>query len=187
MSIQLTANDIEIAYKVLNHKMQGCTYHKDFMNAAEFYGLLGEFKFHEFHLVDELGEFRTLEKWIVRYVGEYPTVEGNYKRFLPDDIQKNKTDRLALKKADVQAMLIALRKAHLEWEALTEKTISENIGKCDSQVLRLMLDDMQRDQNNSVLLTERRWMFGNSVDWDMTVMMPMQLDEFEEFSEKLKG
>lgn len=186
MSIQLTETDIEIAYKVLKHKKQGTIYHKDFMNAAELYGLLGEFKFQEYHLVGELGEFRTLEKWIVRYVGEYPTVEGDFKRFLPNNMEKTKVDRLNFKMTDVQTMLKEIRKAHLEWEALTEKTISENIGKCDSQVLRLMLDDMQRDQNPAVLLTEQRWMFGNAVNWDMTVMMPEQKDEFKEFSEKLK-
>lgn len=186
MSIQLTSNDIAIAYKVLKHKRQGTIYHKDFMNSAEEYGLLGEFKFQEFHLVNELGEFRTLEKWIIRYVGEYPTVEGDFKRFLPDNIQKTKLDRLNFRMVDVQNMLKEIRKNHLDWEALTEETISENIKKCDSPVLRLMLDDMQRDQNNAVLLTEKRWMYGNAVDWDMTVMMPEQETEFKEFSEKLK-
>lgn len=183
MSIILTENDIAIAYAVLKHKRQGTIYHKDFMNAAEEYGLLGEFKFQEAHLIEELEEFRTIEKWIIRYVGQYPSVVEDFKRFFPNDIQDTKIDRLNLKMADVQSMLKAIRKAHLEWEALTEKCISENIKKCDSPVLRLMLDDMQRDQNNAVLLTERRWMFGNAVDWDMTVMMPEQQDEFEKYTE----
>lgn len=186
MGVQLTTKDITIAYKVLKHKKQGTVYHKDFMNVAEEYGLLGEFKFQEFHLIDELAEFRTLEKWIIKYVGEYPIIEGDFKRFLPNNIQKTKLNRLNFKMVDVQNMLKEIRRNHLEWEALTEETISENIKDCDSPVLRLMLDDMQKDQNNSILLTEKRWMYGNAVDWDMTVMMPEQESEFRKFSEKLK-
>ena len=181
---QMTAH--EIFAEISSHQITGVMFHEQMADYYDFLGLPGYKRMHEFHYFAESTAMRSVHRYFINHFGKLinfahpanpaaiPASWFNYGRFDVDPSTKRKAIKEGFSK-------------WRDWEAATKK-LYEGFYKslCDlgeiaaAGKVRQLLDAVDQE----LKCVERMKLDLDSVDYDLSIIVPCQKAIHDEYAEK---
>ena len=179
----------EIFLELSEHMVKGLMVHEQLANYYDFLGLDGYRDCHEYHFIHESCMYRKLCRYYVNHYNKLiPEMEFEQVSEIPESWYKYTRQDVDAntKKGAVKSAL----SKWVEWETDTKelycemyKEMLENGSVATAKFFEEFIEDVDKELETAT----KYWLYKESINYDMTIIVSEQKDKKTEYEHKLHG
>lgn len=174
--------------KLAAHMIKGMMFHEQLANYYDFLGLEGYKRCHEYHFFCESKSYRLVNRYYINHhnklidsekVEDPQVIPSSWFKYSRQDVDNG--TRASAVKSGIESWI--------EWERSTKKCYEQmylELIQDEAVASALFIKKLICDVDNELKYAERKYLRLEAVDYDMTVIIPEQVQIHDKYEHKLK-
>lgn len=177
----------EIFNKLASHMIEGTMYHDEFSKAYDFLGLYGYAQCQTYHYIEEQEAYKCLSHYYSTHYFKLLQPEIiTHPEIIPQTWYKYTT--WAVDASTRRSAIKELMMKWVEWEKSTKElyqTLRQELISLDEAAAALYLDKYILDVDKELRHAQKKLIHLESINYDLTIIIPEQDDLYKKYKKKL--